>query len=225
MTLLETIAPSERPRERLMRLGAQSLTDAELLALLIGSGLKGRHALAVAHDILNTLDGLRGLQRQTIIQLKKVPGLGTARACLLTAAFELGLRASLAQIRTGELLTRSGLVRNYCRAALSNQPVEHCIALLLDTQNRLIDTREVSRGTISQTQVYVREVAKLALDHHASALILAHNHPSGLAKPSQADIAFTHELSQALALVDVTLIDHLIVAGPHVISLAELGHF
>jgi DNA repair protein RadC len=225
MTLRETIAPSERPRERLMRLGAQSLTEAELLALLLGSGVKGHNALAVANDILSSLDGLRGLQRQTIAQLKKVRGLGTARACLLTAAFELGLRASLAQIRTGEPLTRSELVRNYCRAKLSNQPIEYCIALLLDAQNRLIEAREVSRGTISQTQVYAREVAKLALDHHASALILAHNHPSGLAQPSDADIALTRELSQALALVDVTLIDHLIVAGPRVISLAELGHF
>jgi len=225
MTLRETIAPSERPRERLIRMGAQSLTDAELLALLLGSGVKGRNALAVANDILKNFDGLRGLQRQNITQLKKERGLGTARACLLTAAFELGLRASLAQIRTGEPLTRSDLVRNYCRAALSNRPIEHCIALLLDAQNRLIETQEVSRGTISQTQVYAREVARLALEHHASALILAHNHPSGLARPSAADIALTHELAQALALVDVALIDHLIVAGPHVISLAELGHF
>lgn len=225
MKLRETLTPDERPRERLMRLGTQALTDAELLALLLGSGLKGRHAVSVANDILNRFGGVRGLQRQSVSELKQVRGLGIAKACLLTAAFELGLRSSLANIKTGEPLTRTELVRDYCRAALSNRPIEHCIALLLDGQNRLIQAHEVSRGTLGQTSIYPRELARLALETHASALILAHNHPSGLAAPSQEDIELTHDLARALALVDVVLLDHLIVAGPNVVSLAQLGHF
>jgi DNA repair protein RadC len=223
MTLRESLTPEERPRERLARLGTQTLTDAELLALLIGSGFQGRNAVAVACDLLATCGGLRGLQRQSIEQLKRLPGLGLAKACVMTAAFELGLRASLAELRTGEPLTRFDLVRNYCRLALSNLDIEHCLGLFLDSQNRLIHTVELARGTLTQTAVYVREVAKTALQHHASALILAHNHPSGSAAPSPADISLTHELREALGLVDVLLVDHVIVAGPNVVSLSELG--
>ena len=224
MNLRKALAPDERPRERLMRLGPRALTDAELLALLIGSGRKGRNAVALANDILDSCGGVRGLQRQSIADFKRIPGLGPARACLLSAMFEIGLRASLSQIQTGEPLTRTDLVRDYCRAALSNLPVEHCIALLMDTQNRLIETEEISRGTVSQTAIYTREVVRLALQRHASAVILAHNHPSGQATPSQEDIELTKELAIALALVDVVLLDHLIVAGPQVVSLAQLGH-
>jgi len=224
MTLRESLTQAERPRERLARLGAQALTDAELLALLIGSGLRGRHAVAVANDILGQCGGLRGLQQQTLHQLKKNKGVGPARASLLTAAFELGTRASLAQLKTGQSMNGSNEVKQYCRRLLSHLTVEHCAALLLDTQHRLIHCEEVSRGTLTQAPVYVREVVKLALKHHASAMILAHNHPSGLARPSADDLALTKELAHALHLVDVTLIDHLVVAGPQAVSLAELGY-
>jgi|AntAceMinimDraft_1070359.scaffolds.fasta_scaffold12092_4 DNA repair protein RadC len=224
MTLRESLTQEERPRERLARLGAHSLTDAELLALLIGSGVRGRHAIAVANDILEQCGGLRGLQQQSVQQLKTNKGLGPARASMLTAAFELGTRASLAQLKTGQSLTRSADVKQYCRRLLSNLTVEHCAALLLDTQHRLIHCEEISRGTLTQAPIYVREVVKLALKHHASGLILAHNHPSGLAKPSADDLALTKELAHALHLVDVTLLDHLVVAGPQAASLAELGY-
>jgi len=224
MTLRESLTPDERPRERLARLGPKSLTDAELLALLIGSGVRGRHAIGVASDILAHSGGLRGLQRQTTEQLQKTKGLGPARASVLTAAFELAARTSLEDLRTGPTLNRSEHVKNYCRTLLSHREVEHCLALLLDTQHRLIHCAEVSQGTLTQVPVYVREIVKLALGHHASAIILAHNHPSGVAKPSKADLALTTELSHALQLVDVTLVDHLIVAGPQTASLAELGY-
>lgn len=224
MTLRESLTPDERPRERLARFGPKSLTDAELLALLIGSGIRGRHAIGVATDILAQSGGLRGLQRQTAQQLQRTKGLGPARASLLTAAFELASRTSLEDLRSGQLMNRPEQVKHYCRTLLSHREVEHCLALLLDTQHRLIHCEEVSQGTLTQAPIYVREVVKLALKYHASGMILAHNHPSGLAKPSKSDLTLTTELSNALALVDVTLVDHLIVAGPHTASLAELGH-
>lgn len=224
MTLCESLTQDERPRERLALYGASSLTDAELVALLIGSGIRGRHAIGMATDILKQCGGLRGLQQQTVHQLKGLKGLGPARASLLTAAFELGTRASLAELKTGQALTQSEDVKQYCRRLLSHRTVEHCVALLLDTQHRLIHCEEISQGTLTQAPIYVREVVKLALKHHASGLILAHNHPSGLAKPSNDDLSLTRELAQALHIVDVTLLDHLIVAGPQAASLAELGY-
>ena len=224
MTLRESLTQAERPRERLARFGAEALTDAELLALLIGSGLRGRHAVAVANDILEQCGGLRGLQQQNLHQLRTNKGVGPARASLLTAAFELGTRASLAQLKTGQSMNGSNEVKQYCRRLLSHLTVEHCAALFLDTQHRLIQCEEVSRGTLTQAPVYVREVVKLALKHHASAMILAHNHPSGLARPSADDLTLTKELAHALHLVDVTLLDHLVVAGPQAVSLAELGY-
>jgi len=224
MTLRESLTQAERPRERLARFGAEALTDAELLALLIGSGLRGRHAVAVATDILEQCGGLRGLQQQNLHQLRTNKGVGPARASLLTAAFELGTRASLAQLKTGQSMNGSNEVKQYCRRLLSHLTVEHCAALFLDTQHRLIQCEEVSRGTLTQAPVYVREVVKLALKHHASAMILAHNHPSGLARPSADDLTLTKELAHALHLVDVTLLDHLVVAGPQAVSLAELGY-
>jgi DNA repair protein RadC len=223
MTLRESLTPEERPRERLTRLGAKALTDAELIALLLGSGLRGRHAVAVATDLLRNCGGLRGLQRQTIKDLMELKGLGPARACVLTACFELGERTSLSEIRAGNALLRPEQVRDYCRKLLSNQAVEHCIALLLNAQNQIIDCKQVSRGTLTEATVYPREVVKLALDHHANGIILAHNHPSGFAEPSQGDISLTRSLAEALALVDVALLDHIIVAGPRTLSLMERG--
>lgn len=224
MTLRESLTQNERPRERLARFGVQSLTDAELLALLIGSGVRGRHAIGMASDLLDRCGGLRGLQQQTVHQLKENKGLGPARASLLAAAFELGTRASLAELKKGLVLTQSTEVKQYCCRLLSHRTVEHCVALLLDTQHRLIHCEEVSQGTLTQAPVYVREIVKLALKHHASGLILAHNHPSGLARPSADDLELTRELARALHIIDVTLLDHLIVAGPQAVSLAELGY-
>lgn len=223
MTLRESLTPDERPRERLARLGAKALTDAELVALLLGSGIKGRHAIGVATDLLNACDGLRGLQRQSIKQLTKLKGLGPARASLLAACFELAERTSLSEIQRGSVLARTAQVRDYCRTLLSHQPIEFCVAILLDTQNRVIDCKQIAQGTLTETAIYPREVVKLALEHHAKALILAHNHPSGLIDPSAEDVSMTHALADALTLVDVALLDHIIVAGPHTLSLLEQG--
>lgn len=224
MTLRESLTADERPRERLTRLGPRALTDAELLALLLGSGVKGRNAIGVAVDLLELTNGLRGLQRCSLKDLQTVRGLGSARACLLLACFELGQRTSLSQIRSGEPVMDPDQIMDHCRVALSSLPIEHCIGLWLDMQNRLIDCTELSRGTINQTTVYTREVITEALKQHASGVIIAHNHPSGLAQPSPEDVTLTKALAQALSLVDVRLIDHIIVAGPHTVSLAQLGY-
>lgn len=224
MRLLESLTPDERPRERITKFGAAALTDAELVALLLGSGLKGRNAIGLAKDLLNSCKGLRGLQRKSISELKRLKGLGPARACVLAACFEIGERASLSELVTGRPVGCADHIRDYCRKLLSNKPVEHCIALLLNAQNQILECQQVSKGTLTQAAVYPREVVKLALENNASGIILAHNHPSGFAEPSPGDIVMTRQLEQALEVVDVALLDHIIVAGPHTISLYELGY-
>ncbi len=224
MRLLESLTPEERPRERITRFGAAALTDAELVALLLGSGLKGRNAIGVANDLLANCGGLRGLQRKSVQELKRIKGLGPARASVLAACFEIGVRASLSELVVGSPVLGPDHVRSHCRKLLSHEPIEHCIALLLNAQNRILDCKQVSKGTLTETAVYPREVVKLALEHNASSLILAHNHPSGFAEPSPGDVAMTKSLAEALAIVDVALLDHIIVAGPRTISLHELGY-
>lgn len=224
MTLLDALPPDERPRERLLSQGATALTDAELLALLFGSGTRGKHAITLASELLLSCQGVAGLPRLGINELKQTPGIGTAKACLLAAAFELGRRAILAGIKNGKPLTNPAQVKDYCRANMGHLRIEHCRVILLDSLNRVISDHEVSRGTLAETPVYPREIARLALGHHAAAVIMVHNHPSGLAEPSDADLHMTAELARALEMIDVLLLDHLIVAGPNVISLAESGY-
>lgn len=225
MTLLDAIPPHERPRERLLAQGPVALTDAELLALLIGNGVRGKHAITLAAEILTGCRGVGGLPRLSLPDLQQTPGIGQAKACLLAAAFELGRRASLANLKNGAPLTSPEQVKDYCRVMLGHLPIEHCRAILLDSCNRILSDHEVSRGTLNETPIYPREVARLALRHHASAVILVHNHPSGVAQPSEADLYMTETLRRTLELIDILLLDHLIVAGPEVVSLAQLGHF
>jgi len=224
MTLLKTLAPRERPRERLLQFGPQSLTDAEILALLLGSGIRGKHAISVATELLDSCQGIGGLPRLGMDELIQTPGIGKARACMLIAAFEVGKRAGLAQLKHGQRITSSRMVQEYCRLTMAHLTVEHCRAIFLDTQNRIISDQEISRGTLNEAPVYPREIAKLALGCHAASVIIVHNHPSGIAEPSLADLRLTDILAAALSLIDIVLLDHLIVAGPEVISLAELGH-
>lgn len=224
MRLCESLPPDERPRERLARHGAKALTDAELIALMIGSGQKGRNAIGIASDLIEACGGLRGLQRQSIKALTQHKGLGLARASKLAACFELAERTSLSQLQACQRIEHPSQISDYCRLLLTNKPVEHCIAILLDAQHQVIDCKTISKGTLTEATVYPREVVKLALDHHASSLILAHNHPGGTAQPSPGDLSMTESLAQALALVDVTLLDHIIVAGPHTLSIREMGH-
>jgi DNA repair protein RadC len=203
--------------------GAQSLTNAELLAIILRTGVRGCNAVALGQHLINRFRGLRGLLSAESRTLLQIPGLGQAKTCELLAINELNRRALQEELQHGHSLDQPERVKLYCTASIGHRKIEHCIALYLDSQFRLIESEEVSRGTLTQASVYPREIVKSALRHHAAALILAHNHPSGVTEASQADLALTRHLKSALALVDIRLLDHLIVTPTQAISLAEQG--
>ena len=216
---------AERPRERLARQGAAALSDAELLAIFLRVGLPGKSAVDLARELLDCFHGdLASLAAAGTGELARVRGIGPAKAAQLAAALELARRALAAPMKLKDALTSPESVRDWLKLALGQTPHEVFLALWLDAQNRLITSEELFRGTLTQTSVYPREVVKRALKHNAGAVILAHNHPSGLAEPSRADEVLTSSLKQALALVDVKLLDHFIVAGSaRPLSFAERG--
>jgi len=216
---------AERPRERLLNRGAAALSDAELLAIFLRSGVRGKSAVDLARELLAAFDGnLARLAEATIDQLSGIRGIGPAKATQLQAALELSRRALQARLTERDLFSSPDAVRDWLRLKLGSLPHEIFGALWLDAQNRLIRYEELFRGTLSQTSVYPREVIKSALAHNAAAVILAHNHPSGLTQPSRADETLTTSLKQALAQVDVKVLDHFIVAGnAPPLSFAERG--
>jgi DNA repair protein RadC len=214
---------SERPRERLVAQGAAALSDAELLSILLRTGIAGRSALDVARDSLQACDGIAGLLGAPVPRLAALRGWGTAKAVVVKAAVELARRLAREDLRRGNALTSPEAVRDYLRLSLSALPHEAFMVLFLDSQHRLLAAEELFRGTLAQTSVYPREVVKCALGHNAAAVIFAHNHPSGVAEPSRADELLTQALKQALALVDIRTLDHFVVAGSQVVSFAERG--
>lgn len=213
----------ERPRERLLEQGAQSLSDAELIAILLRTGTAGRSALDVGRDALARFGGLSGLLAARPDQLAAIDGLGPAKSAQLQAILELARRSLREEVRRDPALSSPGKVRDYLRMTLANREHEVFVALFLDAQNRLLAADELFRGTLTQTSVYPREVVKRALALNAGAVIFAHNHPSGVAEPSRSDELLTAGLKQALALVDVRVLDHVIVAGSSSVSFAERG--
>ncbi len=213
----------ERPRERLLQHGAHALTTAELLAIVLRTGTKGRSAVCFAHDLLNHFGGLQALLCADSTDLLKMNGLGLAKVCELVAINELSKRALEEDLKHGVVLNQPDKVRRFCMAHLGHLTIEHCMVLFLDSQYRLITSEEVSKGTLTQASVYPREIVKACLRYHAAAMIMVHNHPSGVAEPSNADLQLTIHLKKALALVDIKLLDHLIVTSNRAISLAELG--
>ena len=214
---------AERPRERLLARGVAGLTDAELVAVLLGTGVAGRTALAVARDVVGGCGGLAGLVAAMPSALAAVRGVGPARAARLASAAEIGRRAAAEAAAGADALTSPQAVRDYLRQLLAGRPHEVFVGLYLDSQNRLLAGEELFRGTLAQTSVYPREVVKAALARNAAAMIFAHNHPSGVAEPSRADELLTQALKQALALVDIRTLDHFVVAGGRLTSLAERG--
>ena len=214
---------AERPRERLIRHGPQVLSDAELLAIFLRVGVTGKSAVDLACDMLAHFGSLHALFGATIEQFSLLHGLGPAKFAQLQAVMELARRALSEELRTGALLTSPQSVRHYLQHLLSSKKYESFVVLFLDVKNRLIATEELFRGTLTHASVYPREVVKAALRHNAAALLLAHNHPSGSTEPSAADIALTLTLQQALALVDVSVLDHFIIAGNRQYSFAEHG--
>ena len=217
---------AERPRERLLAKGAGSLSDAELLAVLLRTGMRGKSAVELARELLGRFGGVGGLSRHFAnagAAMLGIKGLGAAKSAQLGAALELARRTLQEQLSTGTALTSPAAVRDYLRLAIGSREYEVFVCLWLDAQHRVIAFQEPFRGTLTQTSVYPREIVKAALAANAAAVIFAHNHPSGAAQPSQADELLTRNLKEALALVDVKVLDHFIVAGAHSLSFAERG--
>lgn len=215
----------ERPRERLLALGPQALSDAELLAIYLRVGIRGKSAVDLARDLLHHNDGKLGsLVSASVEHLATVPGIGKAKAAQLKASFELARRALSEDMAERDNFASPGKVRDWLRLKLAHSPHEEFMALWLDAQNRLLQADILFTGTLTQTAVYPREVVKMALIRNAAGVILAHNHPSGIAEPSRADELLTTNLKQALAMIDVKLLDHFIVAGNALpLSFAERG--
>ena len=214
---------AERPREKLMARGAGVLSDAELLALFLGSGLRGRDAVTTARELLAAHGPLRRLLDRPATELTTLPGLGTARACTLSAALELGQRHLHAALERGEALSDPAAAGRYFAHRLRGLTHEVFAALFLDTRHRVIAYEALFSGTVDGTEVHPREVVRRALAHNAAAVIVGHNHPSGNPEPSAADRAVTARLKQALALVDLRLLDHFVIADGPPVSLAARG--
>ena len=213
----------ERPRERLLEHGAGILSDAELIAICLRTGIAGRTAVDLARDLISRFGGLAGLLAADLRALSQVRGLGQAKTAQIAAVLELARRALHENISSASALTSPGAVRDYLRLAIGSREHEVFVCIHLDARHRVIASEELFRGTLTQTSVYPREVVKSALRANAAAVIFAHNHPSGVAQPSQADELLTRQLQQALALVEVKVLDHFIVAGSQTLSFAERG--
>ncbi|WP_028101816.1 RadC family protein [Pseudoduganella violaceinigra] len=214
---------SERPRERLIRQGAASLSDAELLAVFLRTGIPGKDAVALARDALNRFGSLHALLAASLTEFCVVPGLGAAKYAQLQATMELARRAIAEQLAERHVLGSPQAVREFLSLRMRGKPYESFHVLFLDVKNRLIEARELFRGTLTHTSVYPREVVREALAYNAAGLMLVHNHPSGTPEPSESDLLLTRALVQALALVDIRILDHFVVAGHQVHSFAEHG--
>ena len=214
---------AERPREKLLARGADLLSDAELFAIFLRTGTRGSSALDLAHALLSRWQGVGGLLDAPVRDLVNEPGLGPAKAAQLKAALALAERHALDVLRRADTLTSPAHCARFLRIRLRRREREVFGVVFLDSQHRVIEYEELFQGTIDGTSVYPREVVRAALRHNAAAVILAHNHPSGVAEPSQADVRITERLRQALALIDVRVLDHLVVGDQDVVSLAERG--
>ena len=213
----------ERPRERLIQRGAAALSDAELLAIFLRTGVTGKSAVDLARDVLIQFGTLTNMFAASQIEFCKIHGMGQAKFVQLQAVLEMSRRALHEEMQAGDALNSPQAVRKYLLLQLQSRQQEVFMVIFLDAQHRVLAAEEMFHGTLTQASVYPREVVKRALFHNAAAVIFAHNHPSGVAEPSQSDRMLTDALKQALALVDVRTLDHFIVAGSQCLSFAERG--
>jgi DNA repair protein RadC len=213
----------ERPREKLIARGAESLSDAELVAILFRTGVRGRTAIDLARDALKRCGSLCALLTADRGLFQVIAGLGDAKYAQVQAVLEMSRRALRETLDRGPALSSPQAVRDYLRLRLQGRAHEVFIAVFLDAQNRVLEVEELFRGTLTQTSVFPREIVKRALHFNAAAIIFAHNHPSGVAEPSRADEALTRTLKHTLALVDVKVLDHFVVGGDSAMSFAERG--
>lgn len=213
----------ERPREKLLAKGAESLSDAELLAIFLRVGVAGKSAVDLARDLLTEFGSLNGIFNASHAALTAVHGMGDSKYVQMQAIFEMARRALREEMQQRDALTSPQAVRDYLCLRLGGLSREVFVVLFLDAQHRVLEQEELFAGTLTQTSVYPREVVRRALHHNAAAVILAHNHPSGVAEPSRADEQLTSALRQALGLVDVRVLDHFVIAGNVAVSFAERG--
>jgi DNA repair protein RadC len=213
----------ERPRERLISEGAQALSDAELLAVFLRVGVRGKSAVDLARDTVSHFGSLQALFGASLPEFLLIHGMGPAKFAQLQAVREMARRAVEEELQAGRTLSSPQSVKEYLRMMFGSKRHESFVVLFLDVKNRLIVSREMFRGTLTHTSVYPREVVKEALTCNAASVMLAHNHPSGAPGPSESDLLLTRALKQALALVEIRILDHFIVAGHQVHSFAEHG--
>jgi len=214
---------AERPREKLLELGAASLSDAELLAIFLRTGVSGKSAVDLARHLLHQFGSLRGLLEADQLTFGRQLGLGPAKFAQLQAVLEMARRHLAERLRRNSVLESPLAVRDYLKALLRHEPHEVFGCLFLDSKHRVLAFEALFQGSIDTTSVYPRQVVKRALAHNAAALILCHNHPSGIAEPSQADRVLTRRLQEALNLIDVRVLDHFIIGEGDPLSMAEYG--
>lgn len=214
---------NERPREKLLNLGAINLSDAELLAIFLRTGARGRSAVDLARDLLQHFGDLRKLLTASSKEFCEAYGMGIAKYVQLQAVLELTKRHYACKLQRSDPLTNLSTTRDYLMHCLRDEPIEKFGALLLDNRHRVIEYTTLATGTLNKASVHPREVVRAALNKHAAAVIFAHNHPSGIAEPSVADERLTNHLKDALALVDIRVLDHFIIGDGECTSFAELG--
>jgi DNA repair protein RadC len=214
---------ADRPREKLLATGGSSLSDSELLAVLLGTGTAGKSAVELARELIGRFGGLSRLMLACRSEAASAKGLGPARRARLLAALELTRRSLQEGLREADALSSPADVKAFLRLSLQGRDRECFVVLFLDAQHRVIVQEELFTGTLTQTPVYPREIARRALEHNAAAVILAHNHPSGVAEPSRADEQLTHTVRQTLATLDVKVLDHVVIGAAGAVSLAERG--
>lgn len=212
----------ERPRERLLAKGPQALSEAELLAIFLRTGVKGKSAVDLARDLLTEFSGLRNLLQASQQQFCRSKGLGSAKFAQLQAVLEMGKRHLQETLQEGKSIQNSKEVKQYLVSKLRHQKREIFACMFLDVRNRILHYEEIFLGTIDCAHIYPGEVVKCAMNYNAAAVVLAHNHPSGFATPSQEDKEITKRLIAALDLVQVKVLDHIVV-GENVVSFAEMG--
>lgn len=213
----------ERPREKLLKFGAETLSDAELLAIIISTGSKGRNAVELGREALARHGSVRAIVSASKAQLSQTTGFGLAKYATLNACFELTKRSLAESLTKPQSFTHAESASNYLLAQLQRKPHEIFAMLLLDSQHQLIAFRHMFKGTINSAAVYPRELVKQALEDNAAAVILAHNHPSGVAEPSQADIHITGRIQRAMELIDVRVLDHFVIGDGETVSFAQRG--
>ncbi len=220
---LKDLPPDARPREKLLARGAGSLSDAELLALLLRTGIEGKNVVALAQEIVDSFGGISGMLHADAKALANIKGLGPAKQAELMAVVEISRRALQEQMAQKPILDVPATLLDFVRLKIGSKPYESFMVLFVDATQKLLAAEEMFRGSLSVTAVYPREVALRALHHHAAGVILAHNHPSGQVEPSHADISLTAKLRAALALLDIVVLDHVIVSRDKALSMSAEG--